>query len=131
MQMNRGVTLLELVVFIIVAGIALPPLLMVASQAVHNAVVNEIILTSTGLAEGKMEEIKLLNFDNVGDSLGTFSSPFGNYSFSVSVGCVTSSNYDNPQTCQPTDNYKRVAVTVSNSIIPQIDSTLVTIITKR
>lgn len=131
MKKTRGVTLLELVAFLIVAGIALPPLLMVASQAVYNAIVNEITITSVGLTEEKIEEIKSLSFNNVVDSSGTFSSPFQRYSFSISVGCVTSNNYDNPQTCQITDNYKHVTVTVNNSIIPEVNSTLTTIITRR
>ena len=131
MNKKQGITLLELILFMIIVGIALPPLLMVASIAVQNTITEEIILKTTNLAEEKMEEIKALSFDDITDSSGQFNGPFQDYSFSISVGCISPPDYENTHSCNITDNYKRVTVTVSNSIIPEIDSSLVTIISRR
>ncbi|MCM8778346.1 MAG: hypothetical protein NC898_03780 [Candidatus Omnitrophica bacterium] len=128
MNSDRGVTLLELILFILVVGIAIPPLLVVASHAVYNTVANEIILKSTSLAEEKMEEIKSLNFDEIVTVSGNFDTPFQDYIFSINVYCVRPPDYETQANC---GDYKRVEVLVNNSVIPEIESTLVTIITKR
>lgn len=128
---ERGITLIELILFMLVVAIALPPLLIAASQAVHNTVVSEIIFHTVNLAEEKMEEIKSLGFEEIVNHSGTLESPFEAYNFSVSVSCVTPPDYETTYTCDTTDDYKRVTVTVSNSIIPEIESTLVSIISRR
>jgi len=124
--MNKGVTLIELILFIVVIGIALPPLLILSSQAVYNSLVEEIRFTSVSLANEVIEGIKGKSFKNiVSEGPIYFSENFSKYSYTITVSYV---NPDLTETAIPT-NYKRITVTISNDIIPEIKTSITTIIT--
>lgn len=129
MKNNGGFSLIGLIIFMLVVGIALPPLLMIGYNAVENSIKEEIMLNSTSLAGEKMEDIKTLSFTNINSqSNQAFSGAFNRYNYSVSVNYVSSPNYD--ISVDPTQtNYKRVQVNISNNILPEITASLITIIT--
>jgi type II secretory pathway pseudopilin PulG len=128
MKKERGITLVGLIIFLVVIGIALPPLLMIAYNSVENSVNNEMMLNSTSLAAEKMDDLKTLSFANLANTAGSFTATFSQYSFSVSVNYVSPPNYDT--SVNPTQtNYKRVEVTVNNNTLPDINAHLVTVIT--
>lgn len=127
MNKNKGFSLVGLVIFMIVVGICLPPLLLTAYNAVNNSVSDEIMLNATSLANEEMEVIKAKTFQNiVSQGAQAFSSPFNKYSYSVNVIYISPPDYD-VDAGTPT-NYKRVQVNVTNSILPDIQTNLVTIV---
>jgi len=126
--MNKGFSLLGLVIFMIVVGIALPPLLLIAYNAVNNTVSDEIMLNATALASEVLEGIKAKPFGNISSSgPQAFGGSFNKYSHSVDVVYINPPNYDMDAGIET--NYKRVQVNVTNSILPDIETNLVTIIT--
>lgn len=86
------------------------------------------MLTEVALATEQMEKIKALPFANITSSDSqNFSGNFNKYSYSIGVVYVNPPNYDvNAGTAT---NYKRVQVNVTNSILPDIQTDLVTIVT--
>ncbi len=128
MKNRNGFTLIGLIIFMVVVGIALPPLLMVAYNAVENSVAEEILLNSTNLANEVMDEIKIMVFSNiVSQSNQAFTGNFSNYSYDLTVYYVSSPNYDTD--AGTTTKYKHVNIVVHNNIISAITSELTTIIT--
>ncbi len=129
MKNNSGFSLIGLVIFMVVAGIALPPLLIIAYNSVQNSVATEVMLNSVNLANEKMEDLKTLSFTNLVNQTGSFSGAFSQYSYSVTVYYVSPPNYD--LSVNPTvTNYKRVVVVVTNNIVSEMQSNLVTLISK-
>jgi len=127
MKRNNGFSLIGLVIFLVVVGIALPPLLLLAYNAVNNSVSDEIMLNATTLATEQMENIKALPFGNIASSGSqVFTGSFNKYSYAVDVIYVNPPNYD--VNAGTTTNYKRVQVNVTNSVLPDIQTNLVTIV---
>src|SRR3989338_1203663 len=109
MRNNSGFSLIGLVIFLVVVGIALPPLLLIAYNAVNNSVSDEIMLNATTLATEQMENIKAMSFGNIASSGSqAFTGSFNKYSYSVNVIYVSPPNYDVDAGTQT--SYKRVQV---------------------
>ena len=61
---KKGATLIELIVFIVVLGIAIPTLLGLFMQANYNTVDSEVVSNTTYVAEELMEEIRSKEYDD-------------------------------------------------------------------
>lgn len=128
MKTKKGFTLIELVVSMIVIGIAFYGLMSVLSDVTIKNTSGQELLKAGFLAEEVMEEMMMEGKDfstEVLDvSLQSFSAPFSGFSYSVDVEYVNSSNL-NLSTTEATD-YKRIEVTVSGEAV-SYPVTLVTV----
>ncbi|MBN1794349.1 MAG: type II secretion system protein [Candidatus Omnitrophica bacterium] len=116
MRGSDGYFLLELVLIIVVIGIALLPVASSIGIALQNSTVNEAKTVAKNLAEGIMEKTLRETFLSVADaSATTFPNPLDNYSYTVNCDYVQPSDLDTA-VAGPTD-HKRVEVTVyKNSV---------------
>ncbi len=124
---ERGSTLIELVMAIIIAVVALFPLLAMFSNATVRSVEPVLSTQAAFLAQGKMEEIiadynaPARGYDYIIDAnYPVTSGPPGFADFTVSVSVTGDSTYDSVQ-------FKTVTVSVSHSGIDNI--TVVTWVT--
>lgn len=62
--MSRGFTLIEVIIIIVLIGIALPPLILAISQGTKDSYRSELTTISTHLAQGQMERISRVKFLN-------------------------------------------------------------------
>lgn len=62
--MSKGFTLIEVIMIIVLVGIALPAVLIAISQGTRDSYRAELTTVSTHLAQGKMEEITRVKFEN-------------------------------------------------------------------
>lgn len=138
---KKGLSLIEIVIVIIVLGIALVPLLMTYANVANTGMQREAITIATSLAQTLMEEIESKRYDentappwsatlgsetgetgratynDVDDFNGYSENPipnFGGYSLSVSVSYVQPGDLETPVVGTTTD-FKRIMVTVSHS----------------
>ncbi|MCP4715601.1 MAG: prepilin-type N-terminal cleavage/methylation domain-containing protein, partial [Deltaproteobacteria bacterium] len=70
---NAGLTLIELVIVIIMVGIAIAPITSMLLQGVRSSNITSSISTASGLAQEKMEETLSLAYSAVTSSSGSFS----------------------------------------------------------
>lgn len=61
---TKGFTLIEVIIVIVLTGIALPALILAISQGTRDSYKSELITIATHLAQGKMEEITKVKFLN-------------------------------------------------------------------
>ena len=103
--------MLELVLMIVIIGIALLPVAGSLSVAFQNSVVNEAKTVAKNLAEGIMEKTLRETFISVADvGATTFPNPLDSYSYAVNCDYVQDSNL-NTSVTGPTE-HKRIEVTV-------------------
>lgn len=107
---SSGFTLIELIMIIVILAIAFVPLSSMILQGVKGSIDSDVSAKSLALATQKMEETKQLPFSSVSDSSGSFSSPFSDYSYSVSVSDVD----EDFKTSSP-GLYKKIDVMVQNT----------------
>lgn len=74
---NKGLTVIELVVVIVVLGLAIPPLLTMWADVAWRSAASELLADSAFYAQQLMEEIKSKNFDESQSSPWTSSASFG------------------------------------------------------
>lgn len=111
---SRGLSLIELVIFIVIMGLAVPPLFIVAANIFEEHMNMEAMHVSTNLAQSKVEELKSKGFDAVVNEGKTdFPGQFSSYEYQVTVNYVDGSDLDTP--VDPvTTNFKLVTVSVRN-----------------
>lgn len=81
---ESGVTLVELIIVIVIVGICFISIMSLFVNALRINMENEVRTVATTLAHGKMEEIlQTEDYSNTGPS--SFSSPFGDYKYEVTV----------------------------------------------
>lgn len=141
---NKGLTIIELVVVIVVLGLAIPPLLTMWANVAWRSAASELLADSTFYAQQLMEEIKSKNFvdpddpnntnigingtensndrttfDDVDDFVGctdtSVTAPDTGYTRSAAVSYVTLNVSTWDEVPSGTSNYKRITVTVSRS----------------
>jgi Tfp pilus assembly protein PilV len=105
---NKGFTFIELIMIIVIVGIAVVPLIQMFTTSLKGSADAESNSIALELAQDKMEETKQLSFAAIASTSGTFASPFTAYSYQVTVGYVDQ-NFNNSGS--PT-NYKKVEVKV-------------------
>ncbi len=123
MRRKSGFTLVELIVSIIVISICFLSVALMYQEVLRGAFQTRMLSTATALAEEKTEEILSKGYSGVGNVVSTtFPSPFGGYSFQVTVHCVASGNLDTSVDPTATE-YKNVQVKVTHSSIADIPLT--------
>lgn len=117
--MERGFTLIEIIIIIVLIGIAIPPLILAVTQATRDSFRPEFATVATHLAQGKMEEITQVKFLNHSgfDKMTPAEFPAEN----VSVNGVNYTILSNFTTIQP--GVKQVGVTAQSPGIPDITLT--------
>jgi len=105
---DKGFTFIELIMVILIVGIAVVPLIQMFTTSLKGSADTEATSVALELAQDKMEETKQLGFAATSSTSGTFASPFTVYSYQVTVGYVDQ-NFNNSGS--PT-NYKKVEVKV-------------------
>jgi prepilin-type N-terminal cleavage/methylation domain-containing protein len=86
---NKGFTLLELVMVIVVIGVSSLGLVAVMRQVVINIHKPQVISTATALAEEEMERILLISFAATAAISSTnFTGSFSAYSYSAAVTSI-------------------------------------------
>lgn len=127
---NKGFSLIELVMFIVVGGIFLPASLIAFTSALDNYSRPDYYMKAKFYAEKRMSEITNRYFDNIVSGLCTSPTSEGDgYTTECSIVTV---NPDDLSITDPDNYYKRVMVTVKYSGL--MDSTgysITTIVTKR
>lgn len=109
--MKRGFTLIELVMAVVIAGIALYSLLLVVITATSKNVTLEAKNTALYLANSKLEEVSSRSFGSISsESLAAFGGAFTGFSNTVEVYYVSAEALDSPL-ASPTI-YKKVVVKI-------------------
>jgi Tfp pilus assembly protein PilE len=108
---ERGFTFIELIMIIVIVGIAVVPLIQMFTTSLKGSADTEATSIAIELAQDKMEETKQLGFAATSSTSGTFASPFTAYSYQVTVG-YADQNFNNSGS--PT-NYKKVEVKVTHT----------------
>ena len=103
-----GFTLIELIMVIVITGIAVLPIITMFIQGVRGTVDADVVATAYSLAREKMEETKQSAFGSVANDSGTFSSPFTDYDYTVTVEYV-----DGNFNSSGTSSYKKVDVAIT------------------
>lgn len=111
MMNNKGLTIVEIVISMVVISISVLSIVFSYQQALNNSVKTRSLTVGTGLAEDKIEEMLAREYSAVASETGSFSSPFADYSYSVDVYNVQSSDLDTSYGSET--GYKRVDVTVA------------------
>jgi prepilin-type N-terminal cleavage/methylation domain-containing protein len=125
MKTNDGFTLIEMVIFIVVASVGFLILSASYTQILKHNAVGEYISTASSLCEGKMEEIiATCSFDTIPDISPTaFDPPFDAYTYQVNWFYADSGNL-NIDTGSPTE-YKNVRITVNHNCIEPVYMTTI------
>lgn len=119
---DSGFTFIELILIIVIVGIAIIPLVQIFTTSLKGGAEAEANTIALELAQEKMEEIRELSFSTVSNSSGSFKIPFTSYSYQVTVSYVDG----NFSTSAPATNYKKVEVRVTHT--SGVSSTLTTVI---
>ena len=123
---NKGLTLIELILTIVVAGIVLMPTSFVVIESVRNTYVPEKYTIASSLLEREVERVSNLRFSAVvNEGPTSYTGSFSTCSYQVAWAYVNSGAL-NTTVISPTD-YKRAVITVICSGFPGVSAvTLVT-----
>ena len=138
MMNQKGFTLIEVILVIVIMAIAIPSLITGVSFMTQGQVNTLGTTTAADLAQEKLEQIiadkrnPAVGFSNITNARYPAETPvtgFSNYNRSVNIICVSAADLNTAVAC-PTD-YKRVAVTVQAvGVGPSVpDAVLVTLLT--
>ena len=108
---DKGFTFIELIMVIVIVGIAIIPLIQMFTTSLKGSADAEATSIALELAQDKMDETKQLSFAATASTSGSFASPFTAYSYQVTVSYVD----QNFTASVPATNYKKVAVKVTHS----------------
>jgi len=121
---NKGFTLIEIIILIVLAGILLPAIIVPFAAAVKGSGKPEVVNTAMYLAHQKMEEF--VKFDYSQAALNPIAltpytnTSFPNYQWQWEIVYVPSNNLNAPGSVNPPDTgYKRILVRVRD---PQNDT---------
>ncbi len=124
MKKNKGFSLIEAVIFIVVVGMAAGVLAFMIGYNAQNGVRNETLTIAGALAEGRMEYIQNLSFSGVaGVARATLPSPFSQFDSEIVMEYVTGPSDLDTVVGGPT-NYKKVTVNVYSNNLPGNDAQL-------
>jgi len=122
---KNGFSLVELILVIVVAAIAVPALMFVFREASIKAVHDELSSTAVMLAEGELERVLAKSFSNITsenrDSPVSFGGNFSGYSWQIRVDTAPQELANDPLMLQ----YKQIEARVTNSVAGDISLTTV------
>ena len=123
MKNKNGFTMIEVIIFIVIASVGFLILSATYTSVLQDSATGENLSVSTSLCEGKMEEmLATCTFDTIPNIAQTaFAAPFGNYSFQVAWMYVNPANLT-ADAGSATD-YKIVDVIVDHSGIEPVKLT--------
>lgn len=125
---KRGFTLVEIVISIVILAVVLTPFTVLVATIVRKNIYSQAQATAVALAEGEIERLTNMRFSAVDDEASAaFAAPFSAYTHTAAVDYVNAGDLNTP-VAGPT-NYKRVQITVDNSISGTI--TLTTLVTNK
>ena len=128
MKSKKGFALVELVLVILVAGIAIPGIIYLFGELARESINDEAMHTATMLAEGELERVIQQNFANVTDQNRnnpvSFGGNFSGYSWQIRVDAVPTALANDPGMSQ----YKQVEARVTSNIIGNVS--LKTVVSK-
>jgi len=129
MRNNRGLSYIEIIIFIVILGLAIPPLLIVTANIYNQSINMETMHVSTNLAQQKIEDTISQDFNAIASETTTnFPGQFNAYQYKVDVDYVTPSDLENPAVVTPTD-FKRIIVIVNDSTVTGRTITFSTVVT--
>ncbi len=119
MKNNKGFTLIEAIIFIVVSSVAFLILSAGYTSVLQKSAIGEYYSVAAALCEGKMEEITAkYTFDSIANDSGTFAAPFDSYTYQVAWFYVDTSDL-NTDAGSATD-YKNIRVTVNHADIESV-----------
>jgi prepilin-type N-terminal cleavage/methylation domain-containing protein len=120
MKKNLGFTLVEVVMSIVIFGIAAYALITIFTIVAPKDINANTLTVGTHLMNSKMEETTLKSFNDVDSSApSAFASPFNNYLSQIVVQYVTS---DEPDVVSPAaTDFKRIRVQVWGNNLQTIE----------
>ncbi len=114
---QRGVTLVELIIAIVVLSIAVGVLFGVFANLLKMTVMPEVLDRSAELAEQQLERISALRFSQIVDEGPVnFSGNFSDYTYQIIVSAVPDDLADDPSML----DYKQVEIIVHHSVSEDI-----------
>ncbi len=85
---NNGFTLLEVMIAVAIIAISVVSLMGLQAQSVSMADISRFQLTAALLAQKKISELELTDFETLGSETGVFESPFATYRYEVEVAAL-------------------------------------------
>lgn len=123
---QRGLTLVELVMTIIIASVVLAPTSIITVASIRGARLPEHYAIASSLLEREIERVGNLRFSAVVNEGPTaYTGNFSSYSYQVSFSYVNSANLN--VTVAGATDFKRATVTISSPGLPALSA--VTIVT--
>jgi type II secretory pathway pseudopilin PulG len=112
---NKGFTLIEIIILIVMAGIIIPAIVIPFATGIRGSGKPEMVVTAMYLAQQKMEELMKFNYDRAPDlTPGTYTlpaPPISGYSWQWVISYVDSNFADSGATDV---GYKMIQVTVTD-----------------
>lgn len=128
MKKSRGLSFIEVILFIAILGLSIPPLLNIAADVYNKSINLETMHIATNLANQKMEDVISKDFGSiVNEPLANFPGQFGTYQYQVDVNYTTPANLD--ATSGVATRYKRIEVSVKNPGVAGQTITFKTVVT--
>ncbi|MBP7529104.1 MAG: prepilin-type N-terminal cleavage/methylation domain-containing protein [Syntrophorhabdaceae bacterium] len=124
---NKGFTLIELVMFIVVGGILLPASMIAFTSVMNNYSRPDYTIKARFYAEKRMSEITNRLYSDIVVGSCSNTDEGGGYTTECSIVTV---NPDTLSTVTPNANYKRITVTVKHTGL-LTDHIIVTMVAKR
>ena len=116
---NKGFTLIEIIVLIVMAGILLPAIIVPFATGVKGSGKPEMATTAMYLAHQKMEEFMKFDYGKTPEldptsPISLQNSPISGYQWGYEILYVTSSDLMTGSVNPPDTNYKRIRVQVTD-----------------
>ena len=111
---KKGFTLIEVVIFVLLLGIALVPLIGVLGNALYSSAGHHAVRTATYLAQGVMEEVSGRDFEDIESFAlgeGDLSPLYPNFTAEVEVRYVRAEDFNLP--VESETDFKRVRIRVN------------------
>ena len=117
---KRGFSLVELVLVIVVAGIAIPGVILTFYELSRKSAYDEAMTTAVMLAEGELERTVQKGFANIVDENRgnpvSFGGNFSGYRWQIRVDAVPAALANDPSMSE----YKQIEARVTNNIIGDV-----------
>ena len=124
---NKGFTLIELIIFIIVGGILLPLAMIAFTSAMKSASVPDYTIKARFYAEKKMEELTSYSYAAMPGSGGP-EIPETGYIINWTINTINPTDFSQTS---PDPNYKKIEITVTPPTGSTNNYVVSTIVTKR